>query len=137
MRIPLAVGAFAAVLALALVAAQAQAAPPNFACQSRALLIGAAEVNGLRVHCSVSGAPAEDQMLRIIGDQPQPICEVTLSDGSGDCTGAVFGSPDVGHVVAVLEPSGTQIEVMEQAAEAKPSLEYTPIPPDEAGGSAP
>jgi hypothetical protein len=37
MRIPLRAGAVAAVLALAPLTAQAQAAPPNFACQTRSL----------------------------------------------------------------------------------------------------
>ena len=137
MRLLLAMGALVGVLAAAPVTAQAQAAAPNFACQTRSLLIGATEMNGLRVHCSVSGAPAGDQVLRVIGDQPLPICEVNLSDGNGHCVGVAFGSPETGHLIVVLEPSGTQFEVLGQVVEPGPALQYTPIPPDDTGGSAP
>jgi hypothetical protein len=137
MRAALRIGALCAVLAVVPVTAQAQAAPPTFACQTRALLVGAAEMNGLRVHCSVSGAPEGDQVLRVLGAQPLPICEVNLNNGSGDCVGSVFTS-DGQRVVAVLEPSGTQSDVLsQQPPEAQPALQYTPIPPDESGGSAP
>jgi len=137
MRVALRIGALCAVLAIAPVTAQAQAAPPTFACQMRSLLVGAAEMNGLRVHCSVSGAPDGDQVLRVLGDQPLPICEVNLSNGSGDCVGSVFSSGGQ-RVVAVLEPSGTQFDVLaQQPVQAPPDLQYTPIPPDASGGSAP
>jgi hypothetical protein len=103
---------------------------PNLLCETHSLRIGAAEVNGVRVHCTVSGATG-DQVLRVVGDQPRPICEVNLADGSGECAGAVFGSSGPGHVVAVLMPSGMQFDVATQSnGEAAPELQYTPLPQD-------
>jgi hypothetical protein len=131
-----AAGALLVALTLGPGIARAQTAP-NFACETRSLIVGAAEVNGLRVHCAVSGA-AGDQVLRILGDQPRPVCEVTLSDGSGDCGGALFGSPGVGHLVAVLVPSGTQFDVLaQQPLEGDALLQYTPIAPQPEDSSSP
>ena len=128
-----AAGALVMALVLGPGVTRAQTAP-NFLCETRALIIGAAEVNGLRVRCSVSGA-AGDLVLRVVSDQPRRIvCEVNLTDGSGDCAGAVIGSPEPGNVIAVLMPSGTQVDVLSQqtsTAEATPQLQYTPLPPDD------
>jgi hypothetical protein len=117
--------------------ARAQAAP-QFTCEAHSLAIGAAEVNGLRVRCSVSGAAAEDQMLRVVSDAPRPLCEVALKAGVGECVGAIFGSSEPGQVVAVLEPSGTRFDVLAQPlseSETVPQLQYTPLPPDDDSSS--
>jgi hypothetical protein len=103
---------------------------PDFRCETRSLSIGAAEVNGLRVHCSVSGA-AGDQVLRLVSDHTRPVCEVSLADGSGECAGVVIGSPEAGRVVAVLMPSGTQFDVTTASTrETAPTLQYSPLPQD-------
>jgi hypothetical protein len=129
-----AIWALVATLGLAPATVQAQTAGPNFVCESQSLIVGAAEVSGLRVHCAVSGAPAGDQVLRIVSDRPQPFCEVPLAGGGGDCVGTAFGSSYISHVVAVLMPSGTQFDVLAQQPAAtegtQPSLQYTPLPSD-------
>ena len=102
-------------------------AEPSFNCQTRSLIIGAAEMNGTRVTCTVSGA-AGDQVLRIVGDQSRPVCEATLTDGNGACGGMVLGSPDVGPIVAVLAPSGAQFDVRAQLPIPTAPLQYFPLP---------
>ena len=119
----------AVVIALALALPPAaladdSAAAPRFSCAYRALRVMAAEMSGLRMECSISGAPAGEQQfaieLRQAHDdvaeagapalEPRSVCGGTLSGGAGSCSGTVFNpaSPAFGyaHVSAMLLPSG-------------------------------
>lgn len=120
-----------AALGLGPVGAQAE---PSFNCETRSLIVGAAEVNGVRVTCSVSGA-TDDQLLRVVGDRPLPVCEADLTDGNGACGGMLLGSPDVGQILAVLEPSGTQFDVRSRLAVPTAPLQYFPLPEENAGST--
>ena len=116
---------------LAAATANAQSAP-SFACETHDLLIGAAEMNGLRVSCSVSGAPAGDQVLRVVSDGPQPLCEASLSGGVARCVGTLISSGQSGQVIAELLPSGTQFQVVPptDGGQVSPTPLYTPVPSD-------
>jgi hypothetical protein len=119
-------------LALGPAAAHSQAAGPSVACETLSLHIGAAEVNGYRVHCSVSGA-AGDQVLRVVSDQTRAVCEVALGDdGSGECIGIALGSLEAPGVDAYLLPSGRHVSVVaQQTSEGAAQLQYTPLPPSD------
>jgi hypothetical protein len=118
-------------LLLAPADASAQTAP-SFTCETRSLNVGAAEVNGLRVSCSVTGAPSGDQTLRIVSDRPEPLCEVSLTNGVATCVGTLISTDQPGQVFAELLPSGTQYQVLPAAdgEQTSPSLHYTPLPSD-------
>jgi hypothetical protein len=118
---------------LALAPAPASAEPaPSFACETQGLSVGAAEVNGVRISCSVSRAPSGDQILRLVSAAPQPLCEASLSDGAAECVATLITHGPPGQVMAVLLPSGTKYQVLAAAHgdQGSPSMLYTPIPSD-------
>ena len=123
------VAAMVAAVAMISSTVHAQAAP-SFTCETRSLIVGAAEMNGMRVSCSVSGAPAGDQTLRIVSDDPEPVCEVALNNGVATCVGTLISAVQPGQVLAELLPSGTQYQVLPPADSGQPSpqLQYTPLP---------
>jgi hypothetical protein len=125
-------GASVVVGGLALVTTASAQPAPNFVCQTQGLVIGAAEMNGIRVLCSVSGAPAGDQTLRLVTDRQQPLCEAALSNGGAFCVGTLITMDQPGQVVAMLLPSGVQYQVLPATdnGQASPSLQYTPLPSD-------
>src|SRR5580765_4700667 len=89
------------------------AAAPQFTCAYRALRVMAAEMSGLRVECSISGAPAAEQQFSIELNQApadvaeldapplgaRSVCSGPLSGGAGSCIGTVFNadSPAFGY----------------------------------------
>jgi len=129
-------------------------APPQFSCAYRALPVMAAEMSGLRMACSVSGASPGEQQFTIELRQapsdvaeagapalePRSVCSGALSGGAGTCTGTVFNtaSPAFGfaRVSALLEPSGQQLEDTSLAAPTgvdtgQPTLTFVPLPAPE------
>jgi hypothetical protein len=129
-------------------------AAPQFTCAYRALRIMAAEMSGLRVECSVSGAPAAEQQFTVELSQapadvaefgapalePRSVCSGTLNGGAGSCTGTVFNpaSPAFGYarVSALLLPSGQQLGDTSLAAPTsvgtgQPTLTFEPLPNSE------
>src|SRR5436190_17069489 len=107
--------------------ADEEASAPQLTCQRRALRVMAAEVSGVRLECTVSGAQAEQAFtieleqgpadVAEVGAPPlgqRSVCSATLTDGAGACVGSVFNlsSPAFGEtrVTARLMPSGQQLE---------------------------
>jgi hypothetical protein len=144
-------------LALALppaVSADDSEAAPQFTCAYRALRVMAAEMSGLRVECSISGAPAAEQQFTVELSQvpadvaefavpalgQRNVCSGPLSGGAGSCSGTVFNtaSPAFGyaHVSALLLPSGQQLGDTSLAAPTgvgtgQPTLTFEPLPAPE------
>ncbi|HET6320171.1 MAG TPA: hypothetical protein VFG86_27250, partial [Chloroflexota bacterium] len=78
---------------------------PRLTCVPRALRIGAAEMSGLRLQCSISGATGEqsftislDQTMADVAEAGAPplgretVCSGMLTDGTGACVGIVFNA---------------------------------------------
>ena len=127
-------------------------AGPQLTCVTQAMRIMAAEVSGMRLKCSVTGAATEQTFSVVLqqdaadvaeaGAAPlalETVCSGTLSNGVGVCTGAVLNeaSPGFGfaHLTATLQPSGTQLVDSalsgppSAAPVVEPKLHYEPLPP--------
>ena len=122
------------------------AAGPHVQCTPVALEIGAAEVNGVHLRCTLSGAPAGDTQFVIAAGTPadasaRPLCTGDLNGGSGLCSGLLLqrdstevASGPLGGLVATSLPSGLQTAVTapppgpgSQPGDGAP-LTYQPLP---------
>jgi hypothetical protein len=118
---------------------------PRLDCAPVALQIGAAEVNGVHLRCTLSGAPAGDTQFVIAAGPPtaggaRPLCTGDLNGGSGLCSGLLLqrdstdaASGPLGTLVATSLPSGQRTAVTappgpaSQPGDGAP-LTYQPLP---------